>query len=359
MLSGGYGEPIVRSEFDVYADGGRLIYHKSQCRPQDAESKFLLHVVPYNVEDLFQDRQESSFNNLDFDFKWLGAFLDGDCLIIAPLPDYPIASIRTGQYAFGQDRQIWSAEFPATIARHRGEYEAIASGGYGEPVARGVFNVYWGETELIYVNETCAAADLEARFRLNLYPGDNSDLPPERQPYGFDNLNFDFRQRGTMQDGRCLAIAQLPDYPIKRIRTGQYIEGGDPIWDSEIYLTPQMQMRRIESGLENPSPVASGLFDIYLDGDKVVYRREACAPADAAARFFLHIIPDDRDDLPEDRRPAGFDNLDFDFADRGAISGGKCLAAAPLPDYPIARIRTGQHTPEAGHLWQADFPAGR
>ena len=359
VVSGDYGKPVVQSEFDVYAADDRLIYHKDQCQPQEAESRFSLHVIPYNADNLFQDRQESSFNNLDFDFKYLGAFLDGDCLVIAPLPDYPIASIRTGQYVYGQGERIWSAEFPATIARHRAEYEAIASGDYGDPVARGVFNVYWGETELIYVNETCAAADLEARFRLNLYPGDNSDLPPERQPYGFDNLNFNFRQRGTMQNGRCLAIARLPDYSIKRISTGQYIEGGSQVWQSEINLMPQMQMRRIESGLENPAPVASGLFDIYLDGNKLIYRREPCAPADAAARFFLHVIPVDGDDLSEDRWLAGFDNLDFDFAGRGAISGGKCLAAAPLPDYPIARIRTGQHIPGQGNLWRADFPVGR
>ena len=357
-VSGDYGEPVVQSEFDIYTDGGRLIYHKSQCRPQEAESRISLHVIPYNADDLFQD-QGSDFNNLDFDFIWLGAFLDGDCLVIAPLPDYPIAFIRTGQYVYGQGRSIWSAEFPATIARHRAEYEAIASGDYGAPVVRGVFDVYWGETELIYVNETCDAAEVEARFLLHLYPGDNRDLPTERRPYGFDNLNFDFHRRGTMRDGWCLAIAPLPDYPIKRLRTGQFVRAAAPVWESEINLTPQMQMQRIESSLENPSPVASGLFDVYLDGDNVVYRREPCAPADAAARFFLHVIPVDGDDLSEDRRPAGFDNLDFDFAGRGAISGGKCLAAAPLPDYPIARIRTGQHIPGSGELWQADFRPGQ
>ena len=162
-----------------------------------------------------------------------------------------------------------------------------------------------------------------------------------------------------MQDGRCLAIAPLPEYPIKRIRTGQFVPGGDQVWQSEINLTAEMQMRRIESGLENPASAASGFFDIYLDGDKVIYRREPCAPADAAARFFLHVIPVDVDDLSENRQQSGFDNLDFDFAGRGAISGGKCLATAPLPDYPISRIRTGQYIPGQGNLWRADFRPGQ
>ena len=118
-------------------------------------------------------------------------------------------------------------------------------------------------------------------------------------------------------------------------------------------------MRRIEAGLENPMPVANGFFDVYLDGKALVYRREPCAPADAAPRFFLHITPADGNDLPEDRQPIGFDNLDFAFDQRGAVSGRKCLASAPLPDYPIARIRTGQHIPGQGELWRADFRPGQ
>ena len=116
-------------------------------------------------------------------------------------------------------------------------------------------------------------------------------------------------------------------------------------------------MRRIEAGLENPAPIASGFFDVYLDGNALVYRREPCDPADAAARFFLHITPADGDDLPKDRRRSGFDNLDFDFDGRGAIFGGKCLASAPLPDYDVARIHTGQYVAGGGRVWVVEFPA--
>ena len=54
-----------------------------------------------------------------------------------------------------------------------------------------------------------------------------------------------------------------------------------------------------------------------------------------------------------------FSNLGFDFPQYGAIQGDKCLAAVPLPDYPITRIRTGQYLPNGTQLWQADFPVGR
>ena len=59
------------------------------------------------------------------------------------------------------------------------------------------------------------------------------DLPHHRQPYGFDNLDFDFDQHGERFDGKCLAIIPLPEYGISGIRTGQY-EGYRRFWTEEI-----------------------------------------------------------------------------------------------------------------------------
>ena len=68
----------------------------------------------------------------------------------------------------------------------------------------------------------------------------------------------------------------------------------------------------------------------------------------------LHVFPENPGDLPAEHRQSGFENLDFEFEHRGIIRDGECLAVAPLPAYPIARIRTGQHA--AGEqLWQAEF----
>ena len=48
----------------------------------------------------------------------------------------------------------------------------------------------------------------------------------------------------------------------------------------------------------------------------------------------------------------------FDCDGCGVVSGGKRPTSAPLPDYPIARIRTGQHIPGQGELWRAEFRPG-
>ena len=60
------------------------------------------------------------------------------------------------------------------------------------------------------------------------------DLPDNRQQYGFDNLHFNFAQAGVISEGKCIARVFLPDYPITRIRTGQFIpESGQVVWKAE------------------------------------------------------------------------------------------------------------------------------
>ena len=56
-----------------------------------------------------QERRQFGFDNLDFDFFLRGALFDGKCVATVPLPDYVIASLRTGQ--FGPQGELWSAEF--------------------------------------------------------------------------------------------------------------------------------------------------------------------------------------------------------------------------------------------------------
>ena len=160
--------------------------------------------------------------------------------------------------------------------------------------------------------------------------------------------------------GKCLAIAPLPDYPIANIRTGQF-SGSRHLWRTDL---PEETLKRLAASetiavYSSQEPAARSEWNVYIgDGNRLVYLKESCTTADAEAKFYLHIIPQDSTDLPADRRQIGFENRDFWFADRGAMLGGQCAATTRLPDYPIARIRTGQHIPGRGELWRADFPPG-
>ena len=89
------------------------------------------------------------------------------------------------------------------------------------------------------------------------------------------------------------------------------------------------------------------------------YLKSPCGAEDVWARFFLHVYPEDVESLPAHRRQHGFDNLDFDYHGLAALAwGGRCMATRALPDYPIARIRTGQFTPDDGHVCVAEFSVG-
>ena len=101
---------------------------------------------------------------------------------------------------------------------------------------------------------------------------------------------------------------------------------------------------------------SSALFDIYTyPGSRILgYARDTCRAADTRARFFLHVVPVDEQELPAHRRRYGFDNLDFFFFDRGKQVAGRCWATVELPAYEIARVRTGQYT-EQRRLWETEL----
>ena len=73
----------------------------------------------------------------------------------------------------------------------------------------------------------------------------------------------------------------------------------------------------------------------------MIYVQSPCQPEDLESRFFLHIKPVDRNDLPEYRQEYGFDNFDFIFGDYGQRIANRCIAVRTLPQYDIINIRTG------------------
>ena len=107
----------------------------------------------------------------------------------------------------------------------------------------------------------------------------------------------------------------------------------------------------------NGTLLARSAFDIYAHNGELYYLNSDCAPrlANASSKVFLHIFPSDAADLPSDRREHGFENRDFRITERFAFFDGKCVHRQPLPDYPIARIATGQDA-EGDLIWRADIP---
>ena len=105
--------------------------------------------------------------------------------------------------------------------------------------------------------------------------------------------------------------------------------------------------------LTQGAPAARAYYDVRFDAARGVltYARAPCVPADARARFFLHVVPVDADDLPDEHVRNGFDNLDFHLPEE-ALFDGKCLVTIRLPEYAVDHVRTGQ-TERKDDVWTA------
>ena len=80
-------------------------------------------------------------------------------------------------------------------------------------------------------------ADTEAKFFLHIYPTNAADLPT----YGgaLENLDFGFINYGFLTDDRCIIRRALPEYPIDRIHTGQFVyPDGAVVWEAELPFNP-------------------------------------------------------------------------------------------------------------------------
>ena len=218
-------------------DGKALRYTREGCAPADTGPLFFLHLTPRESADLPAGRRAAGFEDLSFSFDRAGGRLEERrCVAQFPLPDYPIAELRTGQRTpvWGE---LWSAQLaiPVAAGELRAEYAALAA---AEPAARDYFDLYERDNRLVYVRESCAAADTANPFFLHIVPAHPADLPENRREAGFAYGGFDFVRQGGHFDGKCLAAVALPDYPIAGLRTGQYVAGQGELWSVELMAAP-------------------------------------------------------------------------------------------------------------------------
>ena len=117
------------------------------------------------------------------------------------------------------------------------------------------------------------------------------------------------------------------------------------------------RFRETHRSLTQGAPAARAHYDVYFDAPRgaLTYARAPCVRTDMAARFFLHVVPVDADDLPDDQVRHGFDHLDFDLPDQ-ALFDGKCLVTMRFPEWAVDHVRTGQ-TEKHGDVWTSLWEA--
>ena len=224
-------EPVILANFDVYIDDGQLIYAKDSCNADDRELPFFLHVFPADENDLPDGRGDSGFDNLGFELIDKGGMHDGNCFAAVALPEYDIASIRTGQVA--DSVEAWSTYYNFGLPDIMDAVQELQRSDR-EPEIRSNFDVYVDNDQLVYVKDSCNVDDRDLPFFLHVFPADENDLAEGREESGFDNLDFELWQNGGESDGLCFAVVALPSYDITGIRTGQWVRGEDNVWEASI-----------------------------------------------------------------------------------------------------------------------------
>ena len=210
----------------------------------------------------------------------------------------------------------------------------------GEPIIRGEYAVYLTGRTVVFVKEDCQPGERAGRFGVKVYPAAAAQggLIPGRDDYRY------FSNVGARLGERCLAVIGLPDYPIAHLVAGQYAGPANGIvWEGVYsFIQPGLDEMAAELGERRPGTTPGVGFELYRQEGTIIYYRESCQRRDTAARFFLHLVPEDVDDLPPERREYGFENWGFYFSGQGVHFDGQCLATVELPDYAIGELRTGQ-----------------
>ncbi len=355
------GQPekrIISSTFDVYLDRNRLIYVKETCSPADMAARFFLHITPVDRRDLPKRRRRRGFKRIGFglaqqSFRGLG---DPACIARSKLPLFPVRYLRTGQYVPDEGRR-WEGE--AWIGSHSaGEARPEFPVAPGTRIINADFDVYLDGRHLIYHKADCGPTDREAPFFLQVTPIDVTVLSRDRKHRGFDDLAF---------NTTCTIERKLPAYAIRRIRTGQFVrtgrfvrpgqfvQGGRTLWEAEFILNEEGATGGGTDRTPAPHRTIRSVFDVTLDGRRLIYRKATCRPADRQAKFFLHVTPVDDTALPPQQARSGFENLDFRPLDVFNVNEFGCTIKRQLPGYAIRRIRTGQYIPGEGPFWEGEF----
>ena len=245
------------------------------------------------------------------------------------------------------------AESAARIAVDAATFDSFVGGAV--PLLRSPHAVYVIGDQLALSKPECRVEAGGYSF-LHVWPTARRHLSPDRRPYGFENYDGAVNWLRRETAGRCLAVVELPAYPIREVWTGE-LQGDERVWQGRIDGLA-LRPASVDEFIAAAERIVHADFDVYINDseNKLLYvepladRRETCAPA----QIWLHVHPRALTDLPQWQRQYGFANHDFDLERVGFVSGGRCLAAVRLPNFDLGRLRIGK--PGSGEFtWRPGY----
>ena len=100
------GDPIIASDWSVHFKDGRLIWVSEPCA--NREARFFLSVVPREAEGLPEHVSRRRVRRMEFGFQDFARIEHRRCVAALDVPEYGLASIRTGQV--GEEGLLWEGE---------------------------------------------------------------------------------------------------------------------------------------------------------------------------------------------------------------------------------------------------------
>ena len=217
---------------------------------------------------------------------------------------------------------------------------------------------YWGMTlrqgyEYMLRQSPAAAINIREDFTTRKEKFIIEDLPAaNRRRFSHDptrDLNFYLDQ----SPGRYLPIETFPPV-LQRLKVYN-----NTMWTvstpdlSRVDPAVAVAYRALHRAATAGAPVArGGGFDVYRHSQRLAWVKEICEPGALRREFQLKLYPATPGRLPDHHRKRGY----FITSARGARVDGKCLGAARLPDFALARARLGQSVPGGGLLWEVEVP---
>ena len=201
------------NHYDVYLTDSRLVFAQDDCHADDTERLFA-HATPVDGSVLSLDTSHLTVGRLGIPLHD-----DAECIARYYMPRIPVSHVLVGQRD-DANAMLWSGEIVLDRAAFEKTLAAMLAAA-GEPVIKSGMDVHVHGRRIFYVSDDCEGTDGRTPFFLHVVPMREADLPQDRIEHGYDNL--DFHQAGVTFGERCVVRWRLPDYPIRRIRTGQYV----------------------------------------------------------------------------------------------------------------------------------------
>ena len=92
------GKPQIRGEYDIWLGDGQALFVREDCRPEDREGLFVLHLDPVDARDLPPHRRFYGFDNRSFRFPDRALDLGSRCVARVALPGFPVRRFVVGRH---------------------------------------------------------------------------------------------------------------------------------------------------------------------------------------------------------------------------------------------------------------------